>query len=149
MGFKVHPNRQRTSSATGQGANREMPVGKVVLTTVALRTAQVDLTNCDREPIHLSGAIQPHGILIALDNADLRVAQVSNNAEGMLGFGPAQILGSSIEQILGTRNFDLIRNAAQRTAIEDGNPVAMTVSAPRGEIQVDAVLNRSSGQIVV
>jgi chemotaxis family two-component system sensor kinase Cph1 len=116
---------------------------------VALRTAQVDLTNCDREPIHLSGAIQPHGILIVLDNADLRVVQASNNVEGMLGVGPAQILGGSIEQILGTANFHLLRNATRRTAIEAGNPVAMTVSTPRGELQVDAVLHRSSGQIVV
>jgi len=25
----------------------------------------VDLTNCDREPIHVPGAIQPHGVLLA------------------------------------------------------------------------------------
>ena len=25
-----------------------------------------DITNCDREPIHVPGAIQPHGLLLAL-----------------------------------------------------------------------------------
>ncbi|WP_445241263.1 hypothetical protein [Microcoleus vaginatus] len=27
---------------------------------------EVDLTNCDREPIHLSGHIQPHGVLLVV-----------------------------------------------------------------------------------
>jgi PAS fold len=28
---------------------------------------EVDLTTCDREPIQIPGAIQPHGVLLALD----------------------------------------------------------------------------------
>jgi chemotaxis family two-component system sensor kinase Cph1 len=27
--------------------------------------APLDLATCDREPIHIPGAIQPHGVLIA------------------------------------------------------------------------------------
>lgn len=26
----------------------------------------IDLTNCDKEPIHIPGYIQPHGVLIAV-----------------------------------------------------------------------------------
>ena len=29
----------------------------------------VDLTNCDREPIHIPGAIQPHGILLVVSRS--------------------------------------------------------------------------------
>ncbi len=29
-------------------------------------TAPVDLTNCDREPINIPGAVQPYGVLLAL-----------------------------------------------------------------------------------
>jgi light-regulated signal transduction histidine kinase (bacteriophytochrome) len=28
-----------------------------------------DLTNCDREPIHIPGSIQPHGVVLVLDQA--------------------------------------------------------------------------------
>jgi len=28
---------------------------------------QVDLTNCDREPIHIPGSIQPHGAMLVID----------------------------------------------------------------------------------
>ncbi|MDB4931158.1 MAG: phytochrome sensor signal transduction histidine kinase, partial [Myxococcaceae bacterium] len=50
--------------------------------------APVDLTNCDREPIHIPGAIQPHGLLFALVEPALRVAQVSANVDGHLGVTP-------------------------------------------------------------
>ncbi|MET0591882.1 MAG: ATP-binding protein [Polyangiaceae bacterium] len=44
----------------------------------------VDLTTCDREPIHIPGAIQPFGALIALD-ADGRLVRASANAATVLG----------------------------------------------------------------
>ena len=30
---------------------------------------QADLTNCERELIHLAGSVQPHGVLLVLDAA--------------------------------------------------------------------------------
>ncbi|TWT78038.1 Phytochrome-like protein cph1 [Posidoniimonas polymericola] len=40
----------------------------------------VDLTNCDREPIHIPGAIQPHGCLLAFSTTNLRLTRWSANA---------------------------------------------------------------------
>lgn len=48
------------------------------------------LDNCDREPIHIPGAIQPHGALLAFDRAGCLVA-MSANANTMLGL--ALVLG--------------------------------------------------------
>jgi hypothetical protein len=31
----------------------------------------VDLTNCEREPIHIPGSIQPHGVLLVLKEPEL------------------------------------------------------------------------------
>ncbi|MFO0898653.1 MAG: ATP-binding protein [Pirellulales bacterium] len=41
----------------------------------------VDLAECDREPIHRPGSIQPHGALLAARLADLRVLHASTNLE--------------------------------------------------------------------
>jgi light-regulated signal transduction histidine kinase (bacteriophytochrome) len=46
----------------------------------------VTLDNCDREPIHIPGAIQPHGALLAFDAGGCLHA-VSDNAPAMLGPG--------------------------------------------------------------
>lgn len=43
------------------------------------------LDACAREPIHVPGGIQPHGALIALRPADLRVIQASQNCPDVLG----------------------------------------------------------------
>ncbi|HWT72559.1 MAG TPA: ATP-binding protein [Oxalicibacterium sp.] len=49
----------------------------------------LDLSNCDREPIHIPGSIQPHGVLLAFA-PDTRLAACSANA-AMLGCAlPAQ-----------------------------------------------------------
>ena len=44
----------------------------------------VDLSNCDREPIHQLGAIQPFGFLVAF-STDWLVRRVSANAADFLG----------------------------------------------------------------
>jgi light-regulated signal transduction histidine kinase (bacteriophytochrome) len=31
---------------------------------------QADLSNCERELIHLAGSVQPHGVLLAIDDAE-------------------------------------------------------------------------------
>ncbi|MFO1035469.1 MAG: GAF domain-containing protein [Geminicoccaceae bacterium] len=45
-----------------------------------------DLSNCEREQIHLAGSIQPHGALLVVDDTvDLTIVQASDNAEEFLG----------------------------------------------------------------
>ena len=48
----------------------------------------VDLTNCDREPIHVPGAIQPHGVLLAGRGDAFTVVHVSENALDHLHLTP-------------------------------------------------------------
>ncbi|WP_293968389.1 histidine kinase dimerization/phosphoacceptor domain -containing protein [Sphingomonas sp.] len=47
-------------------------------------TDPLDLTACDREPIHVPGAIQPHGLLLIADRATLRVVGGAGDIEGRL-----------------------------------------------------------------
>ena len=41
----------------------------------------VDLTDCDREPIHIPGLIQPFGVLFVLAEPSLTVTQVSERSK--------------------------------------------------------------------
>lgn len=56
----------------------------------------VDLTNCDREPIHIPGKIQGHGYLIAMDQETGHVMYCSNNIEELLEHPPKELLGKSL-----------------------------------------------------
>lgn len=62
-------------------------------------TFQVDLSNCDREPIHLSGAIQPHGVLFVLSIPGLAILQQSANAGQVFGAaaGPGRPIGELLD----------------------------------------------------
>jgi two-component system, chemotaxis family, sensor kinase Cph1 len=51
----------------------------------------VTADNCDQEPIHIPGAVQPHGALLALDRSDHRVRQASENVAQLLGIAPEQL----------------------------------------------------------
>lgn len=61
----------------------------------------VNLTNCDQEPIHIPGSIQPHGFLIAFSGKDQSIAFCSGNTVQFLGMEPRQLLGKTIREILG------------------------------------------------
>jgi light-regulated signal transduction histidine kinase (bacteriophytochrome) len=55
----------------------------------------VDLTNCDREPIHQLGVIQPIGCLVVV-SPDWLILQVSANSAEYLGRSPHALLGEEL-----------------------------------------------------
>ena len=50
---------------------------------------RVDLTACDREPIHIVGNVQPHGFLLVLEPLSLTIVQASANAPAQAPVGRA------------------------------------------------------------
>ncbi|WP_428307230.1 ATP-binding protein [Lacipirellula sp.] len=63
-------------------------------------TETIDLTTCDREPIHIPGAIQPHGVLVALDGERLTITHVSANAAHLIGAAPEELFGRTVDALL-------------------------------------------------
>ncbi len=69
----------------------------------------VDLTNCDREPIHIPGRIQAFGFLIAM-TADWLISRASANVGTFLGVEPEAMLGQPVSTILAEEAIHSIRN---------------------------------------
>ncbi len=61
---------------------------------------KVDLTNCDREPIHLIGTSQDHGVILACDTEDHLITHCSENAFKLLGIEAEKLLGNPITILL-------------------------------------------------
>ena len=55
----------------------------------------IDLSNCDREPIHIPGKIQTHGFLIAI-NKELRITYCSENIADFAHITAATLLGTPV-----------------------------------------------------
>jgi light-regulated signal transduction histidine kinase (bacteriophytochrome) len=74
-----------------------------------LAAEQIDLSNCDREPIHLLSTIQPIGFLIAA-STDWIITRLSANAPGWLGQPVEALLGSSLRALISPDALHTIRN---------------------------------------
>ncbi|MCE9656970.1 MAG: GAF domain-containing protein [Burkholderiales bacterium] len=62
---------------------------------------QADLSNCERELIHLAGSVQPHGLLLAIQEPALRIVQVSANAPALLGLAVESLLRQPLVELGG------------------------------------------------
>lgn len=78
----------------------------------------VDLTNCDREPIRTPGSIQEHGFLLVLQlrpEGHLRVVTASENAADYIGIPLDRILYGSLDSLIDREIIESLR-----TRILDG-----------------------------
>lgn len=57
---------------------------------------EVTLTNCESEPIHIPGSIQPHGFLLAVKMVDYSIAFASKNCETYFQLPLNEILGKNL-----------------------------------------------------
>lgn len=60
---------------------------------------QADLGSCDREPIHIPGAIQPHGVVLVIDRRSERVVQYAGNTSRLLGIEPPRLLQCTLDDL--------------------------------------------------
>ena len=92
-----------------------------------------DLTNCERELIHLAGSVQAYGLLLVLDHASGVVRQASDNAAAMLGLPRDWLINRPVAELPG----DLaqrILSAAACPDIHELQPIRCE-SMVRGERQ--------------
>ncbi|BAT54167.1 multi-sensor hybrid histidine kinase [Nostoc sp. NIES-3756] len=59
-----------------------------------------DITNCDREPIHIPGLIQPHGVLIVLQAPELKIIQASENTNAVFGLSAESLIGKHLSYLI-------------------------------------------------
>ncbi len=108
-----------------------------------------DLTNCDREPIHIPGAIQPHGVLLAAGARTHAIVQVAGDTEGLLGLKPSQILGHGLEALIGGAALARLRAlGATEFTIPRSVTAFETGIEHRGQ-PLDAIVHQSDGMLVV
>jgi len=93
----------------------------------------IDLSNCDREPIHIPGKIQSHGFLIAI-SADFRITYCSENIAEFVNANAVSLLGTPVYYLETTvlKKFDgFISNLITIAQTKDGfrpvNPYPITI----------------------
>jgi light-regulated signal transduction histidine kinase (bacteriophytochrome)/CheY-like chemotaxis protein len=83
---------------------------------------------CDHQPIHLSGYIQPYGILIALQEPDLQIIQISANVDHYFGTSSQTLLGKPLETIISKKQINKIIDCLKLKNIQENNPFDLKIS---------------------
>jgi len=108
----------------------------------------VDLTNCDKEPIHIPGLIQPHGLLFVLQEPQLKILQVSNNTLQALGIPPQEILGKNLTNFFDSQLIQQIQKKLTE-GLATINPLNLSINTQKGKLFFDGILHRSNGLLIL
>ena len=103
------------------------------------------LDQCAQEPIHVPGAIQPHGVLLSVDPDSLEIVQASDSSASVLGVAPVSLLGASLEVLVGAETGARVRSALSVEAVGEKSSVEVLI----GERLFDVVVHRVDGLGVV
>jgi light-regulated signal transduction histidine kinase (bacteriophytochrome) len=108
----------------------------------------VDLSNCDREPIHILGIIQPFGFLVAV-TPDWMVARVSDNLASFCGKNAQEALGFPLAELFDRDAIHTIRN--RLTTLRGPDAVERIFALPLfgGQRPFDVAVHFSGREIVI
>jgi light-regulated signal transduction histidine kinase (bacteriophytochrome) len=107
---------------------------------------KVDLTNCDKEPIHIPGSIQPHGVLFVLQEPELNILQVSNNTFQFFGIHPQQLLNQNLSCLLDAEQMIFLQECLGEKDLQVVNPIELSLKlADKNQppLLFDAIVHRS------
>ncbi|QDL08639.1 cyanobacterial phytochrome A [Brasilonema octagenarum UFV-E1] len=108
----------------------------------------LDLTNCEREPIHIPGSIQPHGLLFVLQEPDLRIIQISNNTAQLLGREPEELLNTRLHDLLDLQQLDAIEKCLSKD-FESVNPLKIVLDQQGKNLIFDGIVHRFDGVLIL
>ncbi len=116
-----------------------------------MQRSEVDLTNCDREPIQFAGHVQEHGHLLAIHPETYLITHASAQAAEL--FGMDELLGHHISELDGRFQSDVPGNLLQDllgVARRNGSYTANNPSrAQVGGKSFDLVMHHNGSRIII
>ncbi|MDJ0635362.1 MAG: ATP-binding protein [Xenococcaceae cyanobacterium MO_188.B29] len=120
-----------------------------ILTAITdLNLQNANLTNCDREPIHIPNLIQPHGLLLAVSADEYRILQVSLNTNEMLGIEAEELLGKSLGEFLGEEQLAAIQGCLTED-FDNINPLPIKIENNGRTLSFDGIVHRNREIVIV
>ncbi|MGA7804724.1 GAF domain-containing protein, partial [Bradyrhizobium sp.] len=98
---------------------------------------KADLSNCEREEIHLAGSIQPHGALLVISEPDHRVVQASANAAKFLNL--KEVIGLPLAELDGDLLFRILPHLDPTS---QGMPIGVRCRIGNPSAEFDGLLHR-------
>jgi light-regulated signal transduction histidine kinase (bacteriophytochrome) len=108
-----------------------------------------DITNCDREQIHIPGAILPHGAMLVLDGETLEILQVAGDVTGLLGASAEELSGHSVSKIFRDPQIENLRMLSRNLSLLKPRHLLDPQMRVAADQPLDASLHRTDEALVL
>ncbi len=109
----------------------------------------VDLSSCERERIHMPGAIQPYGCLLLCTLPTWTISTVSANAGGFFGRANEDLLDQSLDVIMPGKVVHDLRNVLHSSMVSAGAERLLDVLIDEGPERYDLTVHMSGSNVIV
>ncbi|WNS45132.1 diguanylate cyclase domain-containing protein [Paenibacillus sp. MMS20-IR301] len=132
--------------------NENDPLNRTLLSEAGLGPQEaLDLTNCDKEPIHIPGFIQPHGVLLAVtqDNGSI-IVQASRNTDSLLGLDAEALLGTPMAELVGDSQLAaLLERSVNAKETADLQYIVLNIEVAGKITEFFSIIHESEGLMIV
>ena len=108
----------------------------------------VELNECDKEPVHLPGLIQPYGFLIAFSLPSWTIAHMSSNAPAVFGAEMDAYIGANMDAVMSPKLIHDLRNVFQAAMISGTSERHLAVPIGLAAVEHD-ILVYASGSLAI
>ena len=112
------------------------------------RDEEIDLTNCDREPIHIPGRIQSFGCLLAVTR-DWIVRRASANSKAFFEQEPDALIGRPLGETLSPRAMEVLRSRTRQLDLGDSVERIFGLEVGTAGQRLDVAMHRSGTSIIL
>lgn len=104
---------------------------------------QIDLSVCEKEAIHIPGAIQPHGVLFVLQEPQLTVLQVSDNTEYFFDIPSQSIINQSLQTLFDNSEIKAIEHYIAQKNHEINKYIIPSLKA-KNNLEFNGILHKNN-----
>ena len=109
------------------------------------KVGDVNLIDCDKEPIRVPGAIQPHGLLLVLETGSERIVRSAGNVKALIAWDQ-ELVGSSFCDLAGMT----LQSLAKTAGLEAGRePLFLGSFSPPMRAEIDILAHERRGLVLV
>jgi chemotaxis family two-component system sensor kinase Cph1 len=115
-----------------------------------LTVQDINVSSLKEAAIHISSQIQAHGVLLVLEEPELKILQVSNNTWDVFGILPENVLQKKLEDLLDPFQIERIKSGILSGNLDYINPVKVWVRKKGDDYVVfDAIFHRNPEGILI
>ena len=108
------------------------------------------LNELEKQAIHTSSLIQPHGVILVLQEPELKIVQTTTNSYSVFGIHPEEMIEHTLEELLDPFQFEIIQRGVNQDNLDFINPTKIWARKEGDEYVIfDGVFHRNKDGILI